>query len=1338
MKHLIYILSFLQITIHATAAGLSSTSFRFRHYTVENDLSSNSIRSLIQDRRGYIWIGTENGLNCFDGLTVKDYSKGGRDHPANNSINALCEADDGMIWIGTDIGVFQYIPEEDNFLCFNNKATNGTIISSIIYCIIQDMDANIWLATYGQGVFKYNKKNNELIQYKIQDCYNNIYSVCADSENTIWATGNSPVKTAVYKFNKNTQEFEPYTLKYPHGGKFSNALAIFEDSSHNLWLGTREDGIQRLDRYSGEVTVYLSPASGDGVRHIHSITEYTHQVLLIGSDDGLSMLNTFTGEHKRFMPEETNPFSLSNQFIYPILKDKEGGIWVGTYYGGVNYVSPRNGQFEGFVHTKYANSVGGNIISCFAEDKDGNIWIGSDDGGISCYSPQTGKFKNYMPEEGKNSLSYHNIHALCFDGDDLWIGTYSGGLNVLDTETGKYRLYVSSEDIHSIDQNSIYAIFKDREDNIWVTTMTGVNLYNRNEDNFSRIKEFGYVTMDIVQDTKGDLWFATQGKGVFKLTPNSRSWKNYRHSEDQGALVGNMVNCLHIDSYGVLWVGTTNGLCKYNQETDSFEKLELMENAQNINYIVEEDHKFWIATAKGLIHYIPGEGSTLFSQTDGLQSDLFLPSAGIKASDGKIYLGTVHGFNIFSPHRIRRNDFIPPVVLTGLEIFNKDIPVSSGTVLPAPLNMLEKLDLSYKENVFSIRYAALSYAIPERNRYAFKLEGFDKEWNYVSNQHKATYTNLPAGTYIFKVKASNNDGVWNEEGTQLKVVIHPPFYLNTGFKVIYAILALIGIVAIFRLVMFRTEKKHQKELEKLNRAKEKEMHEAKIGFFTMIAHEIRTPVSLIIGPLEKIMSTISGIPAEIQSDLSVIDRNSQRLLSLVNQLLDFRKVEREGISLKLGRHSIYDIVKSVSDRFTPWVTQRGAQFTVNLPDTDTDVIVDREAITKLISNLLTNASKYTKNEVILSCHILPEEKQFTITVKDNGCGINAEDQQKIFRPFYQGTDTKPGTGIGLSIVYNIVQAHNGMIEVDSEVGKGATFVVTLPMEQNMEGYTEPAEDNYSEKLPEDILSDSLSGEEENKDKPGMLIVDDNIEMLNFLSESFCDEYNIITAENGVEAWNKIRTMNIALIVSDWMMPEMDGMELCKNVRSNQATSHIPFILLTAKSDITSKIAAMGFGADTYIEKPFSLQYLKSCIRNLIDLREMLYQKFSKMPLVPLKSIANNKSDELFLARMNEIIEENFSNPDLSIDFLADRLCISRSGLFAKIKTLANVTPNELIQLVRLKKAALLLSENKYRINEISYMVGFNNPSYFSKCFLKQFGVKPGEFLKNADYQETEG
>ena len=480
------------------------------------------------------------------------------------------------------------------------------------------------------------------------------------------------------------------------------------------------------------------------------------------------------------------------------------------------------------------------------------------------------------------------------------------------------------------------------------------------------------------------------------------------------------------------------------------------------------------------------------------------------------------------------------------------------------------------------------------------------------------------------------------------------------------------------------------------------------------------------------MNSTVTLPSSVREDLNIIDRNSQRLLFLVNQLLDFRKVEEESMKMKFTRQSIYALLKAVCERFQPFINQRGAKLEVNYPNEEFTAIIDSEAITKLVSNLLTNASKYTKDQVILTCTVQPAQQTFTIQVTDNGIGISEEDQKKIFNPFFQATDNKPGTGIGLSIVKNIVELHKGQIQVESEKGKGSSFTVTLPIEQAEEQEEDiPSKEmNTQPTVLQETIVESPA-RPTTKSKPVMLIVDDNQEMLNFLANNFTNRYNILLAEDGIEALEKLKENDVTLIISDWMMPHMNGVELCKAVRANPATSHIPFILLTAKTDVDSKIEGLDCQADAYIEKPFSVQYLEACIKNLITMRNLLRQKFSKMPLVPLNSIANNKIDNQFLTQLNEIIEANFSNPELSVDFLAEKLCISRSGLFAKIKTLANITPNELIQLVRLKKAASLLAENKYRINEICYMVGFNNPSYFTKCFQKQFGMKPGEFINNS-------
>ena len=1225
----------------------ASTDFWFRHFSVEDGLSSNSVRAIMQDKYGFMWLGTDDGLNRYDGTTIKVYNL--NPQGSNDYISSLYDTTDN-IWIGTEDGVYIFDYETENFEPFKVLTAQGDSIKSNVNHIAEDRDGNLWFSTVGQGIFKYNISKHYLEHYEFKDANGLMASVLIDSENQIWAVTNWGSPT-VSKLNKAENKFEPFPITYEAGQYDSNSLVMLEDSEHALWMGTWECGLQKIDRYTGKAITYLHPSEGKGATHIHSLMEYAPHQLLIGSDDGLLLFNTLTCEHQLFTEDETNPYSLSNRFVYPIVKDREGGIWVGTYYGGVNYLSPNTGQFECFAHSRFYNSVNGTVIGRFCEDSSGYIWIASDDGGLSRFAPKDKQFTHYMPDEHRNSLSYHNVHALCMDDDDLWIGTYTGGVNVLNTKTGTFRVYTTKGgDLTTLDGTSSYAIFRDREKRIWVTSMAGINLYNREEDNFIRVKDLESLTIDIDQDADGNIWFSTQGKGLFKYNPDKKTWKNYVYSNTPGALVNDQVNCVLIDGNGNMWVGTMNGLCKYDAGEDRFEAIPLDIPSRNICGIVEDQHVLWLTTTKGLVRYAPGESCQVFTRSDGLQSEQFLPNAALKASDGKIYVGSVNGFNAFYPYQIKMNKVLPPVVITGLEIFNKEIRIGDKK-LPKALNWMAELDLSYKDHVFSLLYASLSYCTPEKNQYAYKLEGFDKDWNYVGSQNKATYTNLPAGTYVFKVKATNNDGIWSNQEASLKITIHPPFYWSTASKILYFIWVCIALTFFIRFLLKRTEKKHTAEINQLNVSKEKEVHEAKIKFFTMIAHEIRTPVSLIIGPLEKIMKSSIPMPAVLRDDLNIIDRNSQRLLFLVNQLLDFRKVEQEGITMRYASQNIRQLLQAVCERFKPFITQHGAHLEVEYPDADFTAMVDSEAITKMISNLLTNASKYTKDKVVLSCIVQPEQHTFVVKVTDNGIGISKEDRKRIFKPFFQAMDNKPGTGIGLSIVKSIVESHNGCIEVESEINKGSSFIVTLPIEQVGAEVQEGEAGVLNPAIPEDILSETLPVMS-SKNKPLMLIVDDNEEMLNFLSSSFSAQYSILTAEDGMEALEKLKEHEVTLIVSDWMMPRMDGVEFCKALRADQSISHIPFILLTAKTDTNSKIEGMDCGADAYIEKPFSVQYLEACIKNLLDLRNLLRQKFSKMPLVPLNSIANNSMDNKFLTRINEIIEQNFSNSELSVDFLA--------------------------------------------------------------------------------------
>jgi signal transduction histidine kinase/DNA-binding response OmpR family regulator len=677
---------------------------------------------------------------------------------------------------------------------------------------------------------------------------------------------------------------------------------------------------------------------------------------------------------------------------------------------------------------------------------------------------------------------------------------------------------------------------------------------------------------------------------------------------------------------------------------------------------------------------------------------------------------------------------MPPVYITGLSIMNQEEHTAEG--LPLDLSQTKELTLGYSDGqMVTFSFASLSYCSPEKNQYAYMLEGFDHDWNYVGNQNRATYTNLPAGTYVFRVKATNNDGAWSANEAALRIVVHPPLWWSWWAKILYLLLIGVAVWMYVRFRLKRAEHQHQQEIERLNAEKEKEVREARLNFFTMIAHEIRTPVSLIIGPLEKIMKADTAISGK--ADMRVIDRNAHRLLELVNQLLDFRKVEQQSLVMRFAPHNIHELIEGVSERFAPTFEQGGKRFTVDCPDEHFTAIIDKEAVTKVVSNLLTNANKYTRDDVRLSCGPEPDGVHFRIVVSDNGVGIREEDRQRIFEPFFQAMDNKPGTGIGLNIVKNIVDLHHGTISVDSEVGKGTTFTVVLPVRQEeARGYEgvgarEPENTSDGQASPRSSEpSYSSFSEYPRSSKDTMLIVDDSEDMVAFLKDSFCHQYEVITASDGIEALDLLKKHEVNIIISDWMMPRMDGAELCRRVRLNPLTSHIPFVMLTAKTDDDAKVEGMDVGADTYIEKPFSLEYLEACIRNMLKLRRQLMEKFSTQPLEPVTEIAQNATDNEFLVRMNRIIEENFSNSELNVNFLADKLNISRSGLFAKIKTLADITPNEMIQIVRLKKAAQLLLERKYTVSEIGYMVGFSNPSYFSKCFQKQFGIKPGDYIKN--------
>ena len=1286
---------------HAATTG----STNCRRITMDDGLPSNTVRNIVQDRFGFLWFGTDNGLCRYDGTQVQTFRIA--ELETSQYVSALTSTDEGL-YIGTERGVYFYD------FALQHISRLPMTISTAVTSLTVDRDGQLWVGTLGQGAWRHDARSGRSKHYAFSEIRGNVNCLFVDRDNRVWALTNWGAP-AVQRLNKVSDAFEPVSLSYD--GPYQS-LCMLQTGDGTLWLGSWEEGLLRIDD-DGRLEAVLSPAA-DGVgHHIHTLYELSADCIAIGCDDGPISLDTRTGQwHPLLQADGGTPYS--ERFAYAFRQDREGGLWIGTFYGGVNYLSPVAGRFE---------PVRAGVIGRFCADRQGRVWVASDDGGLSCYVAAERRFAPFAHQQ---ELSRLNVHALCIDGDDLWIGTYTAGVYVLSTTTGRLRHYGPTGDDRGLNDYSSYAILRDHEGTVWVATINALCRYDREADRFRMVRQIGALTIDIDEDRQGRLWLSTQGGGLWQYTPSADRWQHFQHQTGQNdGLPDTQVNGALVDAEGRLWVATQDGLLQWDEASASFSPVHMDIPSQAIMCVVEGRDGLWLSTDRGIVKYVAGDGILRFTRQDGLVSEQFQPNAGLMTADGRIFFGSTSGFNTFYPHTIKTNSVMAPVYITSMEILNRKETTPDG--LPLSVGQQRELRMAYGDGkMFSLSFAALSYCSPDKNQYAYRLDGFDKEWNYVGNQHKATYTNIPPGTYTFRVKATNNDGIWTPDEATLRIVVRPPFWWTWWARTLYLLLAVAALWWFVRSRLKRTERRHQQELQRLSEAKEREVREARLNFFTMIAHEIRTPVSLIIGPLEKLKGRLTDESMAGQFD--IIDRNAHRLLELVGQLLDFRKVEQQSLVMHMAPNNVYDLIAAVSDRFAPTFEQGGKHFEVTLPDRRFTAFVDHEGLTKVVSNLLTNANKYTRDDVRLACTVEPDGEHFRIVVADNGVGIREADRQRIFEPFFQAQDNKPGTGIGLSIVKNIVDQHHGTISVDSVVGQGSTFTVVLPVGQATDDENAPQPSTLTpppsslNPQPSSLNPPPSSLHPQPSSLPTMLIVDDSDDMLSFLAGNFQSTYNVLTAADGIEALDVLTRQgaDVQLIISDWMMPRMDGAELCRRVRQDPATSHISFIMLTAKTDQPSRVESMQVGADVYIEKPFSVEFLEGCIRNIVDMRRRLQQRFTSKPDVPVTQIASNPTDNEFLERMNRIIEANFANPDLNVNFLAEEMAISRSGLFAKIKTLADMTPNEMIQVVRLKRAYALLSEGRYLVNEVCYKVGFNNPSYFTKCFQKQFGIRPSE------------
>lgn len=1297
---------------------VSAYAYYFRNYQIEDGLSHNSVWAVMQDSKGFLWFGTNDGLNRFDGRTFKIFrnTENNSFSIGNNFIHCLKEDSQGRFLVGTKKGLYIYDSNFEHFyrVDLNLPRENDASINDVF----ETPEGEIWVATNGQGLYVLNT------DLTIKRHYLKMSSVGSLSSNFIWTVvqdyvGNVWLGTSgdgLIHFDPKKEIFTKISDETDFDINAPIINTLFCDIDYNLWIGTATDGLYRYNYRTGKVYNYMNQK----VFNIKSIVEYSNQEIIMGCDKGLV---TFNRKEETYRLLNNDFDNMTDNAIFSICRDVEGAFWIGTYFGGVNYFSPTINMFSYYYNSPH-NSSRKNIVSSFTEDENGKIWVGTYNDGLELFNPQTERFEN-VPI----NVPFHNIQDVYFDNGKLYISVYGQGISLMNTKNGDIRHLSDYPDVGKNISNFVTTIFKSSKGFFLFGSEEGVSRYNPETHTASRVHKLnGLPIKDITEDYNGAIWFASHANGLFRMNADG-NWDSFIH--ETGApksLPTNNINCVYQDSKFRIWIGTEgHGLALFDAKTNQFERLSTEKSSlsSNIIYSILDDAtgNIWIATEGGLIKMKSDLKSTKsFGYLSYVQKIRYNPKGTLRTQDNRLYFGGTNGFIAFHPKEIISNREEPSLVITGFQIAGKEmLPDTKNSPLKQGVNRTSSITLERKQSTFSFDFISLSFTSPSQNQYAYILDGFDSDWRYtVSN--KASYMNIPAGNYTFRVKGTNNDGIWSKT-QNIQIKIKPFFFVSIYMIMLYIVLGIALVVYLLWHYKKRIETENHEKIYKYKTEKEKEIYETKINFFTNIAHEIRTPLSLITAPLENIIVSGDG-NTKTKSNLSIIKVNANRLLELINQLLDFRKVEENMFHFKFRYQDVAKIVRDVYAQYSQNAKMNGIEMILSIQEEKIKSSIDSEAIYKIVSNMISNAIKYANSKIEIN--IETSNGNILILVGDDGPGIDQKYIDKIFEPFFQvqenGNRLKTGSGLGLSLSKSLAEKHKGDITVNCKEGKGCLFILKIPI---VIGDSEIKEEK-------DITKKTIEAVSGIDPEVKIVIAEDNHDLRQFLVDSLEENYTVFEAENGVETLTIIEKENIDIIISDIMMPEMDGLELCRQIKSNAAYSHIPLILLSAKTDMPTKIEGLNKGADVYLEKPFSTEQLKAQIGSIIANRNNIRNNFIQSPLEYFKQNTtgeNNESAE-FVEKLNTYILDNISDEKFSIDNLSEFFFMSRSNFHKKIKNLIGMTPNDYIKLIRLNQSAQLLASGKYKINEVCYMVGFNTPSYFSKCFNEQFGKLPKEFVEN--------
>ena len=1043
----------LAILLLIASPLLYGQPYYFRHFQVENGLSNNAVICSLQDKKGFLWFGTKDGLDRFDGYSFKIFRSDPDDSGSigSNFVHCLYEAPDGTLWAGTEKGLYRHDATTESFSVLPGSA------DAQIRDIQMDEEGTLWFIS-GFTLCRYPKAKKTIIAYDIPR-YFEATSLCRSSDGRIWISTSAGSLKEYHPADDSFIDHDLFDSSPPTPNKWIEK--IYGTTNGMILAGTSIHGAKLFDIRQGAYKNILTYNPDKTAIFVRNFVQTSENEYWIATESGIYIYHAQNGSLTNLGKKYNDPYSLSDNAVYTFCKDKEGGIWAGTYFGGVNYYPKPYNSFKKIFPRSGENSLSGYVVREIHQDAGGNLWIGTEDAGLNKLNPETGVFTHFLPTGARGSITYTNIHGLLVHGNELWIGTFEHGLDVMDITTGKViRHYSEGKGESSLKSNFIYCLYETPAGEIFAGTTRGAYVFDRTGDNFHPLPGMPVNNWysSLLKDENGIIWAGTYGNGVNFYNTRTGKGGNFRYeARNKHSLSSDRVNSIFEDSGKNLWFATEGGLCRFNRATNDYKRYTTRNGLPTdfiLSLLEDEKKNLWISTSKGLVCFNPAtEQMNTYTKDNGLLNDQFNFSSAYKDPTGKMYFGSVKGMICFRPDEFLTNSFIPPVYITGFQVDNKEVPIGKeGSVLQKSISYTDKVILSYKQSTFSIDFAALSYTAPERAEYAYKMEGLDQNWTYLRTNRKAYFTGLAPGDYIFKVKAANSSRIWNKQETTLNIRVLPPWWASPPAYFLYALAILFIIYLLIRNYHRRVEERNKRKIEHLEIAKEKEIFQAKIEFFTNVAHEIRTPLTLIKGPLEKVMRK-AGAVVEIKDSLRIMERNTNRLIDLTNQLLDFRQTEIKGFSLNFVRADISEILEDTYLNFKPLAEQKNLNFRIDLPSTALFASVDTDAFTKILTNLFSNAVKYAEREVAIS--LLPmreEEAFFTIVIKNDGYLIPFGMRDKIFEPFFRlkETEKQKGTGIGLALSLSLVQLHKGLLLLKNPEQEKNVFSLTMPLHQDNE------------------------------------------------------------------------------------------------------------------------------------------------------------------------------------------------------------------------------------------------------------------------------------------------